>query len=336
MPILYYFIRHSRFIFDTEEENPELAIWVDSAGGMKDMLSTMLRGPFFMGRDKKMHKMPEEIELFFLEFIPRVFQGGEPEIHKVKSREELPEYNWEEHILMSNTKKPELDKGDVAHRAVKGLITAVPILGGLGAEFFDLIIAPPLEKRRDEWIESIALRLDELEKRENSFYIENLSQNQIFITIIMNATQSAIKNHQKEKLDILRSAVLNSAISNTPEEDLQIMFVNYIDELTVWHIKILKFLNNPNSWKGDITPEMDQINGKFYATFNLRKILLNNFPQLKDEYEFYGQVIKDLNTRGLIRTESMKFTNNAHTKLRMNCVTQMGKKFIEYIIPPLN
>lgn len=76
---------------------------------MKDILATMLHGPFFMGRDKKMHKMPEERELFFLEYIPRVF-GGKPEVRKVESIEDLPEYNWREHVNWGNYKTKDLDE----------------------------------------------------------------------------------------------------------------------------------------------------------------------------------------------------------------------------------
>lgn len=105
MPFYYYNIRHSRFYLNTEEKNIKLAIWVDSAPGMEQMLSTMLRGPFFMGLDKKMHKMPEERCLFFTEYIPRVFKGANPEIHQVKSIEDLPDYDWEKHVNWDIYKK---------------------------------------------------------------------------------------------------------------------------------------------------------------------------------------------------------------------------------------
>lgn len=240
------------------------------------------------------------------------------------------------YLKMKDIENPKPSKGDVAHTAIKAAISAVPVIGGPGAEFFSAIIKPPLEKRRNEFFDSIVMRLNELEKRE-VVQIKNLSQNKIFITVIMHATQSAIKNHQKEKLDALRNAVLNSAIIRSPDEDLQIMFISYIDDLTEWHLRILKFLSNPNTWHGDITPEMNQVEqGKFFATFNLGKILANNFPQLQGEYGFYQQVIRDLNTRGLIKTDSLKFTTPTDGKMNMDCVTDIGEKFIDYITSPLD
>ncbi len=61
------------------------------------------------------------------------------------------------------TKKPEEDIGDVAHTMVKAGLSAIPAVGGPVAEIFAAVIAPPLVKRRDEWIEAIAKHLKELE-----------------------------------------------------------------------------------------------------------------------------------------------------------------------------
>jgi hypothetical protein len=58
----------------------------------------------------------------------------------------------------------------------------------------------------------------------------------------------AIRNHHKEKLKALRNAVLNSISPNLPEEDLQLMFLNWVDELTTWHLRILQFFDSPETW----------------------------------------------------------------------------------------
>jgi hypothetical protein len=58
----------------------------------------------------------------------------------------------------------------------------------------------------------------------------------------MHATQAAIRNHQKEKLEALRNAVLNSAEKNALDEDIKLMFVSLIDTFTPWHLRILSSL----------------------------------------------------------------------------------------------
>lgn len=93
MTVYYYNIKHNRFYFDSDEPVKELAIWVDGSQGMKDMLETMLRGPVFMGRDRVQHYTDIERELFFREYIQRVFGRG-TEVKCVDKREDLPAYNY--------------------------------------------------------------------------------------------------------------------------------------------------------------------------------------------------------------------------------------------------
>ena len=144
--------------------------------------------------------------------------------------------------------KPKAGAGNIAHIVAKAGLSTIPIIGGSAAEIFSAIIVPPLSKRRDEWVESIANGLKAIEEKVDDFNIEALSQNEMFITTVMHASQAAIRNHQKEKLEALRNAVLNAALPNAPEEDIQLMFLNFVDSLTPWHLRILKFFDNPQEW----------------------------------------------------------------------------------------
>jgi hypothetical protein len=64
----------------------------------------------------------------------------------------------------------------------------------------------------------------------------------------MQANQSAFRNHKKEKIDALRNAVLNSCLPGAPEDDIQMIFLNYIDELTPWHLRIMNLFDDPSRW----------------------------------------------------------------------------------------
>jgi hypothetical protein len=48
---------------------------------------------------------------------------------------------------------PDTAKGDVAVGVVKAAISAAPVIAGAAAELFSLVIAPPLEKRKMQWME---------------------------------------------------------------------------------------------------------------------------------------------------------------------------------------
>jgi predicted trehalose synthase len=106
-----------------------------------------------------------------------------------------------------NTRKPKKDSKDVARSVVKAALSCVPALGGPMAEIFSLVVAPSLEKRRDAWIESLAARLKELEDRVSGFSVENLCGNESFVSVLMQASNTAIKNHQKEKREALSNAI---------------------------------------------------------------------------------------------------------------------------------
>ena len=99
----------------------------------------------------------------------------------------------------------------------------------LRAELFNAVIAPPLEKRRDEWRESIGERLKQLES-DDRISIDDLESNDNFINAVLQASQAAIKTHQLEKLNALRNAVLNTALPNPPDETLQQIFIQLVDD----------------------------------------------------------------------------------------------------------
>ena len=130
----------------------------------------------------------------------------------------------------------------MAHAVVKGALSGVPIVGGLAAELFAVVLAPPLSKRRDEWFESVAERLRAVEAK-----LESLGEDPAFVTTMMHATHIAFRSHQEEKLEALRNAVVNSAIGKAPQDDLQAIFLNLIDAFTPTHLRILKYFQNRGS-----------------------------------------------------------------------------------------
>lgn len=55
---------------------------------------------------------------------------------------------------MDELEKPKKSAGDIIHATVKAVISAIPIAGAPAAEIFALVVAPPLERRREEWVAS--------------------------------------------------------------------------------------------------------------------------------------------------------------------------------------
>lgn len=221
-------------------------------------------------------------------------------------------------------------KGDYLHTAVKTALSSIPIAGtGIG-EFFSMIVSQPVSKRRDEWLIRIKNELEELSEKVNGFDLNNLCNNEMFTTVLMNASQIAIRNHDEIKLEALKNAVLNSAIRVDIDETIQLMYLNYINELTPWHLKILSFFENPIEW---YTRNNKNIPNMYSGS--PAHILEDAFSELKNNREFYDLIIKDLYNKGLFSIESI------HAMMTQDGVfasrtTKFGKEFINYITTPLN
>jgi len=225
---------------------------------------------------------------------------------------------------------PKESKGDIIHKLVKGAISGAPLGGGLAAEFFELVIKPPYTKRFKRWMESVAEAFKKLEEEVEGFKIENLANNEMFTTTILHATQVAIRNHQKEKLEALRAAVLNSTSPNAPEEDLQLMFLNWVDEFTTWHLRILKFFDSPETWVNKSNIKIPD-----WAEASPLHVFFHLYPQLKDQTQIFNLMLQDLDLKELLDEGKIRSTMKKMAYLRVSHTTNLGKQFIQFITSPI-
>jgi hypothetical protein len=226
--------------------------------------------------------------------------------------------------------KPKQSTGDIVHRAIKGALEGIPFGGGLAAEFYELIWKPPYTKRIREWIEAIAQDVKKLQAQNKDINFEELNNNDIFNTTLFHATQSAIRNHQKEKLDALRSAVMNSALPNAPEEDLQLMFLHWIDELTTWHLKILKFFDSP-----EIFVNKNKVAIPDWGEASPLHVFYQVYPKMRDQEQIFNLMLQDLDLKELINEAGIHNTMEKMAYLRVSHTTDLGKKFLQFIASPI-
>lgn len=216
--------------------------------------------------------------------------------------------------------------GDYAYAGVRAGLSTVPFLGGPLAEFFSMVIAPPLEKRRDAWMIEIFTRLKKLEAQIEGFKIENLTTNENFISTLFYATQIAMRSHQQEKLEALRNAVINSISMPTVDENLQLMFLNLIDRYTPWHLKLLQFADNPRKYG-------ESLGVKYTPGFggSFGSVIETTFSELKDERKFYDQIVKELISDGLLQEGVYLHAGMTEQGMFASRTTDMSKKFIQFI-----
>lgn len=228
------------------------------------------------------------------------------------------------------TQKPKAGFGDAGHLAARTLLSLIPGVGGVAKELFNTVIAPPLAKRQIEWMESIAKRLEELEKQVEGFKIENLSTNENFISTVFYATALNIRNHQEEKIKALENAVLNSALSINIEEDLQHIFLNFIDELTPLHLLVLRYFESPIDWlknKGIPIP-----NHKYGGQDSIFRIAL---PEIHKNQDLARLLVTDLASKGLSQDWERLHVGVKERYLTAPRITPIGRQFLEFIRSPL-
>ncbi len=210
---------------------------------------------------------------------------------------------------------PKNSKGDIVHAIVKAAVSSVPLVGNAAAEFLQPLVQPPLEKRRDDWMTDVSERLKKLESEGLTF--EKIQQNEKFISTLLQATQISIRTHQQEKREALKNAVLNSARPNSPDDSEQQMFLNFVDIMTEWHIRLLRFFKSPPSVPG-------------LSIGSLSTVLENHNVELRGRREFYDQIWRDLYLRGFVNIEQLNGTLSGNDLIR-DRTTQMGAKFLQFI-----
>ena len=144
----------------------------------------------------------------------------------------------------------------------------------------------------------------------------------------MQATQIVIRNHNKEKLDALRNAVLNAALPNPPEESIQLIYLNLIDFFTPWHLRILKFIDDPPNIYNEYV-----FRNTIITTNHIGIMLIEFFPELNNNYSLCNQIIKDLYDRGMINPMDRPDINILKL-LGSSQTTPFGKAFLQFILTP--
>ena len=214
---------------------------------------------------------------------------------------------------------PKASKGDRAHSVVKASLSAIPVIGGPAAELFQNVVQPPLERRRIEWMNSVAEKLEDLEKQDR-LDVTSLTNNEEFISAVMYATTLALRTHNESKLNALRNALVNIAIGQAPEETLQHIFMNLIDTLTELHVRILKTFQAP-------TPPPGMSAG------GLSDVLEHNLPDMRGQKELYRQIWRELYNHGLFVADNLNMTMTG-SGLAQKQTTRLGDGLLDLISAP--
>ena len=220
-------------------------------------------------------------------------------------------------------------KGDVAREVGRAIVSLVPAAGGPLQVAFENLFASPLERRKQAWLEQLADVLTEVQARVGDLTPEKLASNEAFVTVAMQASQVAIRNHQQAKLVALRNAVLNAALPNPPQEDEQLIFLRLIDQLTPWHLRVLALLDNPQVWM-----QRNQVQNSGWGMGGVSTVLEHCLPDLRGQRDIYEQIVRDLQADGLMGQGQFLNLTMTGGGMMESRTTARGKRFIAFISPP--
>ena len=122
--------------------------------------------------------------------------------------------------------------------------------------------------------------------------------------------------------------MLNSARPGAPDDDLQLMFLDFVDTFTPWHLRVLCYLDNPKAWLEEHGIRYQHISVGAVSSF-----LELAFPELASRRSFYVQLARDLHTRGLVSVENLNVTGTADGMVAPRS-TEMGRVFLKFVSEP--
>lgn len=127
---------------------------------------------------------------------------------------------------------------ELSTAVVKGLLSAVPLAGGLVAEIAALYF-DPLKKRNERWVLAVTDALNELHTRA-SRGPEELAKDERFLSMLYHATSIAWKNHQEQKINLLKAGLVSAGTNPDISDDRCFQYLRLVDELTVSHVRLLQ------------------------------------------------------------------------------------------------
>jgi hypothetical protein len=123
-------------------------------------------------------------------------------------------------------------------RNIKGVLAAIPAIGGVLSELFDQYLPSLHKKKMEEWFKYIEETVQVLVTQETISKEELLSDPEIG-SLIIKTSKKYLENVEKIKEQIFK-AYFTATISKKTPLDKKLIFLEIIDRLTEKHIAILQ------------------------------------------------------------------------------------------------
>jgi len=218
---------------------------------------------------------------------------------------------------------PEQATGDTVHAIGSAALQLVPLVGSSAADLLKHAIMPPLERRRDVWMQAVG---EALQAHDVAF--EELGTREDLVDAVLQASAAAIRTSSDEKRSALRNALVNIATHWDPDETLGQQFLDLVERLHPWHLRLLQAMHDPPGWANahgiSYTPALSS---------SLSGFIEAAFPEMRGRESFYGQLWAELGQAGLVGASNLSTMMTERGWLSPR-TTDRGKTFLRFISEP--
>lgn len=220
---------------------------------------------------------------------------------------------------------PQPDDGDTLRAAIEKGIEQVPVAGSITNFIVSRFWVPSASRRLEGWLKEFA---DDFDKHCEGCKMENLVNDEAFISASIRAARIVVGTHQEEKRQCLRNALLNIAMGKGPDEGLQQIFLNAVEEFTSAHINVLNVL-----WRG---PSLLMAQDRWHPmrnsdVTNYRQAIEALAPELKGQDDLLRYIITDLRNWGMT---NMGGPADPFPAGGSQAITNMGVRFLQFVLSP--
>lgn len=213
---------------------------------------------------------------------------------------------------------------EVVLTALKAGLASAPFAGGVASLLSDTIPSARL-RRLEDFARHIGEDLRRLEDRVS----EERTSSEHFAYMFERSFQGAAEEYQREKFHAFRGVLINSALPSDLSEEEEEYFLGLVSRLSVLHLRILRFMAQPEAYLSDISVEPSAIQGGFKSMFSTA---LPGVSTATVQAAF-----QDLYDAGLITTDKGIFgtmTAGSGLPLLKGRVSELGSRFISFCTVP--
>lgn len=186
---------------------------------------------------------------------------------------------------------PKKTAKDRVYEAAQVGVALVPFIGGSAQAALDAVFGPPIDRRRQKWFEQLWELVTHLAQLRD-VSVEELIEDENFVTSVIHATAIALGQHVEAKIDMLKAVLEHGALDPDRSDIVTARYLRWVDELDVEHVTVLRYAADPAGWYKAHNYERQE-----YMAVGRRHVL--DEAGLDIENDILALVLSDLSQRGL-------------------------------------